>query len=245
MSTCARPNCPNSAQPGKNRGMCEKHYNLDPERGYVDPGPSRERIELLRSRGVTIAMMNQHGLSKFGVRRVQTAERIRKATEAKVFSIPVPESLVRTRAHVDAIGTTRRIQALVALGWTQGQIAAELGTKQTAVSAIALRGKVTAETAIAVKELFERWSMTLGPSSLTRLRAIAKGWAPPLAWDELDDPGEKPNLGSRRRVPFPERYRELRAMSLSDEMIARRMGIDPESLERQLMRHGLYERRSA
>lgn len=83
---CSRPKCPNAAQPGRNRGLCHKHYDLDPQRGYVDPTAARERLALLRSRGVTIAMLGKHGLSKFGVRGIETADRIRRITEIKVSS---------------------------------------------------------------------------------------------------------------------------------------------------------------
>ncbi|TGB37919.1 hypothetical protein [Mycolicibacterium peregrinum] len=246
MKCAASPKCQNAAQPGRNRGLCHKHYDLDPQRGYVDPAAARERIALLRQRGVTLAMLETHGLSRYGVRNVQTAERIRRITAMKVMSVPVPADLIPTCADVDATGTARRIQALVAMGWPQSLIAAELGTAQTAVAAMALRKKVTAERAIAVRELFGRWAMSPGPSQVSRTRARSKGWVTILGWNDIDDPDEKPNLGAEEKVSFPDKYQELRYhVGLPNDQIADEMGIELESLERQLQRYGLFKGRAA
>ena len=243
---CASPKCRNAAQPGRNRGFCHKHYAVDPQRGYVDPTPARERLALLRQRGVTIAMLGKHGLSKFGVRGIETAERIRRITEIKVMSVPIPAEMVPTCADVDATGTARRIQALVAMGWPQSLIAAELGTAQNAVSAMALRQKVTAERAIAVRELFGRWAMTPGPSNVSRTRARSKGWVTILGWNDIDDPDETPNLGTDEKVSFPDKYHELRHhVGLPNEQIAEVMGIELKSLERQLNRYDMSDGRAA
>ncbi|WP_081288730.1 hypothetical protein [Mycolicibacterium conceptionense] len=243
---CASPKCPNKAHPRRNRGFCEKHYLRDPQRGYVDPAAARERLALLRSRGVTIAMLSRHGLSRCGVHSIETAERIRRITEIKVMSVPVPADLIPTCADVDGTGTSRRIQALVAMGWPQSLIAEELGTAQTAVAAMALRQKVTAERAIAVRELFGRWAMTPGPSKVSQARARAKGWVTILGWNDIDDPNETPDLGADEKVSFPDKYQELRYhVGLKDPQIAEAMGIELESLERQLYRYDLFKGRAA
>ncbi|MFV8173753.1 hypothetical protein [Mycolicibacterium peregrinum] len=147
---------------------------------------------------------------------------------------------------MDGTGTSRRIQALVAMGWPQSLIAAELGTAQTAVAAMALREKVTAERAIAVRELFGRWAMTPGPSNVSRQRARAKGWVTILGWNDIDDPNEIPDLGVDAKVSFPDKYKELRYhVGLPNEQIADVMGIELESLERQLHRYDLFKGRVA
>lgn len=235
---CARPSCPNAADPKKNRGYCESHYLSLPVRGYVDSTVARERIELLRSRGVTLRMLAEHGVSRFGVRCIEKKPRIRRLTEQKVLAIPVPAPLV-SGAPVDATGTRRRIQALVAMGWPQSVLAKELGTTQTGVSAWVRRDKVTSETAIAVAELFRRWGMTPGPSQLSRDRARANGWVTGAAWDDIDDPDEKPDLGEHVVLKFPDRVRELRELGYGDVQIAARLGVKVESFERQLDRYKL------
>lgn len=105
---------------------------------------------------------------------------------------------------VDALGTKRRIRALMALGWTGRQIDAELGRKPT-YTANLLCGpdRVNRATAASVAAVYERLSMRLPADepdanrqviARTRGEARRKGWAPPLAWDEIDTDLE-PNYG--------------------------------------------------
>lgn len=239
---CRSPKCPNKARPSKNRGLCEKHYNLAPNKGYVSSLPARNRIKTLRFQGMTMHMLKEHGVSAFGVKCINTKPRILKMTEQKVFAIPMPREALTTCAPVDGVGTSRRLHALMALGYSTAMIGEELGTPQNAVSAMAKREFVTAATRAAVAELFERWCMTPGPSEITRRRARMSGYAPPLAWDDIDDPNAVPDVGEGRKwVPFMERYQELRDMNLTREVIAEKLGIQVESLERTLRRNALKE----
>lgn len=106
------------------------------------------------------------------------------------------------------IGTIRRLQALAAIGWTQTQIAAELGTTRQHVSA-AMRGRVevgrraghthkreeTLRSAALVREAYG--SLRDGPAHRAKAcdwRGRVSGWYPPTAWDEcdIDDPTARP-----------------------------------------------------
>jgi hypothetical protein len=104
---------------------------------------------------------------------------------------------------VDALGTKRRIRALMALGWTGRQIDVELGRKPT-YTANLLCGpdRVNRATAASVAAVYERLSMRLPADApdanrqviaRTRSEARRKGWAPPLAYDNIDDPTEQPS----------------------------------------------------
>jgi hypothetical protein len=236
VSTCARVTCPRKGKPGHNRGYCHVHYDALPVKGYVDSLAARERIALLRSRGMTLRMLTEHGVSRFGVRGIELRPRIRALTEAKVMAIPLPSPLP-TGAPVDATGTRRRIQGLVAMGWRQAQIAEQIGTTQTGVSALTRQRFVTSETAILVRDLFKRWAMTPGPSQLSRDRARAAGWMVPLAWDDIDDPAETPTVGKHTTTTASERIEELYELGVHDVyQIAERLRIQPGSVERQLIR---------
>jgi hypothetical protein len=236
--TCARPTCNRSGRPGKNQGFCAQHYRTVAVRGYVDPAVTVERLLLLRSRGMTLEMIGQAaGLSHFGLRKIPQRTRIRALTEASILAIPIPDGLVETSAYINGLGTSRRIQALSAMGWPQHLMADELGVPQNEVSALMCRGRVTASSAAAIHGLFERWGMRPGPSALARRTARRKGWVTAAAWDDIDDPDETPNVGVQRPVPFIEKYAELKDFGLTDERIAARLGIHVRSLERTLMRH--------
>lgn len=101
------------------------------------------------------------------------------------------------RLYIDATGTARRIRALQALGWRFVDIDKALGRNPTGANAcwshnVISQERVHVDTAAAVAEVYERLCMTLGPSAKTRSLAAGKGWLPPLAWDNIDDPNERP-----------------------------------------------------
>jgi len=111
------------------------------------------------------------------------------------------------------IGTVRRLQALSAIGWTQTQIAAELGTtRQTVCKAMSGRAEIGRRaggdrghrqnerdealrgTAL-VRDLYE--SLRDGPAHRVHgcdWRGRVSGWYPPTAWDEcdIDEPTARP-----------------------------------------------------
>lgn len=101
---------------------------------------------------------------------------------------------------VPAIGTRRRIQALKAIGHSGADIGARLGTTYQAVHKLehSAAPTVFATTAVAVRRVFDEMCMTQPTGyHATRIRnqATRRGYAPPLAWDDIDDPDEQPNLG--------------------------------------------------
>lgn len=127
---------------------------------------------------------------------------------------PCRDSMLRyqKRRHLDmargdryttpSLGYIRRIQALGALGWRQVDIA-EAGSipHKTIVEMSARKpGRVHRSTAAGLDLAYARLSMKRGPSSRTALHAARNGWPPPLAWDDIDDPNERPR-GVRQEEP--------------------------------------------
>jgi hypothetical protein len=113
------------------------------------------------------------------------------------------------------------LRALAAIGYSQADLAAEMGWKGIQVIARSLRaGQVTATTARRIGAAYERLSMTPGPSPLAARRARHAGWAPPLAWDEgtIDNPAAKP-VGIRKQ---------------SGDGVRRRTDIDPSAVVRAM-----------
>lgn len=111
--------------------------------------------------------------------------------------------------RVGVLGTRRRLQALAALGWDWTILARHIGCHEEAVRTIVFRRRyVYAATAERVAEVYEELSMTPRPATTSgernaRARAVGKarryGWAPPLAWDDIDDPTERPKFGESPR----------------------------------------------
>lgn len=241
--TCARLNCPNTAI---HYGLCRKHRGITTH-GYVDEEPVRQRLMELVDAGCSWAELSvTTGKSVHTLYRIRDRRRdqVQARTAEAIFKVPFPVGFSGAGV-VDATGTHRRIRALCALGYSQRYQDSRLSANSRTVSQHLCQTMVTSATARRIAELYDELSGTEGPSRAAREDAKRKGWAPPLAWGDIDDPEDRPDLGDTRRAPFPERYAELREMETNDERIAQRMGITMESLQRQLFRYGIYERRSA
>ena len=119
------------------------------------------------------------------------------ASTANRLLAVTPNQLVH--AFVDATGTIRRLRALVAVGYSQKDLAAHLGMHVGNFSTLIRQGRprVSAKTFSATCILFrELWSHPVNGKPGDRSRAIARsqGWVGPLAWDDIDDPDEVSNI---------------------------------------------------
>lgn len=99
-------------------------------------------------------------------------------------------------ALIDATPTRRRIQALMALGWSQPQIAKAAGSDQNRVSSQLHAERITRGGAAKVAAAYELLSFRLPPTTtrnervgVNLVRALARRnrWLPPLAWDDIDN----------------------------------------------------------
>jgi hypothetical protein len=116
-------------------------------------------------------------------------------TAARVLSV-TPENAARVaRGRVDGLGTRRRIQALVALGWPLPELAHRLDRTPQNLRASLASGRVAASTATAVGELYKQlWDKDptawggVAPRHAREARELARrcGWPAPLAWDDID-----------------------------------------------------------
>lgn len=100
---------------------------------------------------------------------------------------------------VTDIGVQRRAQALAALGWSSTQIAAHAGIHHEYVRNTQNQTQkhyLHQATRDGIVAAFEALHMSTPPPNrwVSRVRsvALAKGWVPPLAWDDIDDPAARP-----------------------------------------------------
>lgn len=131
-----------------------------------------------------------------------------RRAEARYEQERLLDALAGRPRRLHAIGTQRRLQALVALGHTFTRIAEALDMSPSGAHRLATRPRsyVRATTAAKVDALYEAWSMSLPPSNTSTERkaaAYARGiaqkhsWPPPLAWEgiDIDDPNAVPDPG--------------------------------------------------
>ena len=178
---------------------------------FVDAQPARARVQQLQAGGLSLysiaamAGVRPNTLVHLtgGTQGSKPAGRIRPETEAAILGLRVSRRSIPGRAMVDAAGAQRRIQALIALGWTRSQLAQRLGVKDTNLGTMLSRTHVRAATAMAVHGLYDSLWATLPPEDtplqakwarLSREDAAARGWPPLLAWDDgqLDRPDGRP-----------------------------------------------------
>lgn len=107
-----------------------------------------------------------------------------------------------TTLTVPALGTHRRIRALMAIGWRLTDIDREIGRGPRYSGNVLRKPRVYSSTAAAVDAAYERLCMTPGPSDRTRKLAKTFGWVSALAWDDIDhDAAPKADWKPRTDLP--------------------------------------------
>lgn len=181
----------------------------------VDAEPVRVHVRSLMAGGVGWERVARlAGVPKATVRALlygadrsrNPTARMATGTANKLLAVQTDGSVADGR-FIDATGTHRRVQALIAVGWSSSEIMRRIGWDPANITNLLGRGVVRAATARKVQAVFtelwdqpppdrtgfERWT-----ADQARRKAAANGWAPPAAWDDdIDDPKAKPR-GVRR-----------------------------------------------
>jgi hypothetical protein len=171
---------------------------------FVDADPVRNHIAALRAAGIGVERIaSLTGISVSHIRELAdprpgdstASRRVRPCTAARILTIGIDDASRAPHSRVRATGTRRRLQALIAIGWSPQLLAAQLGRRPTSLTRSMTSPSVTARTARDVAELYERLSHLPPPRATSEQRAAAdaaqahaagRGWQPPLAWDDID-----------------------------------------------------------
>jgi len=122
--------------------------------------------------------------------------RIRRDLARRLLTIePIPAHRA-AHCQVDATSTRRRLQALVAIGWSPDTLADRLGrTPADLRRTLACPTTVTERTARHIRDIYDQLWDTQPPratpaqrqaAELARAHAASHGWPPSLAWDDID-----------------------------------------------------------
>ena len=197
--------------------------------------------------------------------------RVRRDLGIRLLSV-TPES-IRTRGNRDGfvlnLGARRRIRAMLAMGHRHVDITEAMTTTEPTIgttSQMVLHQKgewIARRTHDAVLGAYNELSMRTGPSTKTARWAVKLHYAPPLAWDDIDDPNESPNLGEPeatdeeidevavrriiggsppthvRLVDRQEATRQLHAAGMSDDEIGRLIGVTGSAVFYERKRKGV------
>lgn len=212
----------------------------------VDAVPARQHARTLMAAGVSIAVIARHaGLRTGALSNVlyttnghPPASRIR---EQKAMAILAVEASAVVTGRVDATGTRRRIQALMAIGWPQVHIARHIPCHPLYVWSLARQDIVLARTAHRVAGAYDHlWNRDPVAHGVPATRAIyvrhlaeRNGWVPPAAWDDdlIDDPAAEPDrpreMGRNELAAYRrQEIAHLASFGVPDHDIAARLDMD-------------------
>lgn len=180
--------------------------------GRVPAGPVRAHVEALQTAGLgwkrvaELAGVSNSTVSNLlygrprGGRRERAPRVLRRVAEAILAVEPTLESL-RPGALIPNTGFVRRAEALAWVGHSFSRQAARLGVSAANFHSMLNGRQVTVRHHLGMCDLFDEW-WNVAPatgtwhekSSVTRTRnmARARGFAPPLAWNNIDDPQTRP-----------------------------------------------------
>lgn len=244
----------------ENNRRRQRAYGRKP---YVDAEPVRQHVLALRAAGIgrrqlsALSGVSENTISKLltgcPARGMGPSKGVRPDTARKILAIRPRRENVAGKVHIDATGTHRRLQALVAIGWNQTRLAERLGLSRANFGTMMHQAKVTAATASKVRALYdELWDKHPPEStrnertaaSKARNQARANGWAPPAAWDDdaIDHPDARPqgvtNLPTNRRKLLPPVDEIQKLLDSGDTVafIAQRFKARPASIRSALSR---------
>lgn len=253
-TTCKLPGCSNPPVGG--RGLCDKDYAVHRRRliaygtwdsGRVDPTDTIAHLAALRASGMGTRRIEQlTGLHRATLQYVYNAGFLDRYTQEQILSVPIPatpfDASLAPGTQIPIIGSTRRLRALAAIGWTTEVLAKRLGVTRLGVTRATapMQSNITVRRARDIATLFADLETTDGPSKRARSIAELKGWARPLAWDDdtIDDPAAEPMV-VEVDVDLADRIADERAVGYSDAEVAARWGLKLDTLQQRLRRAGI------
>lgn len=185
--------------------------------GLVDAEPVREHLEMLRASGLgwkriaALAGVGDTAVCQLIYGRKAAVADPRHGERLKRVSRRTAEAILAVQPSLELLGRAvlvpsrpyaRRLQALVAIGWSGSQLARMLGSTPTnfrllrEYEADPAGARVTVSTARAVVALYERLALSRPPAATRGQRAAvtrsiayaaARGWPRPMDWAAVDD----------------------------------------------------------
>lgn len=239
--------------------------------GLVDAAPVREHLLFLSEQGMgykrvarvagvstTVVRTIIWGRQDPGPRKGELSKRVRRETAAAILGVQPDVATLAGGALIDARGVRRRLQALVARGWSQSKLADRLGVQVSNFGNLLTQERVSVRTHRAVAALYDELWNVEPPNEKWHDKAAfvrsiryakARQWLPPLAWDDIDSDPEPPVVdapeavvddvavqlacaGERVRLTRAERREAVRVLhgrGLSDSKIGALLGVRPET----------------
>lgn len=224
---------------------------------YIDAEPVRQHVRALQDADLGwMRIARLAGLSTSTVwkllygdasRNLGPSKRVRRSTAEKLFAVQADLSVLGDASTVTAAGTHRRLQALVAIGWTQTDLANRLGMLRSNFGCMMRKERVQVRTAKAVRALYEElwdtppvWTSARQITDARKARefAAARGWVPPMGLDDdtIDDPTATPGdmgtvPGYLRKLPEDDELLWLVRLGETDAALAMRFDASEKTVK--------------
>lgn len=179
------------------RGLCEPHYEVQRQAGVWGKTSTervRAHLSLLRAWGWGDTQIGEAtGLKRSSVWRLRERARGQVQRETERAILAIEPNWCESALPVSALGSYRRIDALRCMGHTQLSIETQVGLKPYTLTDMRYRGnRIAARYAARITRVYDELKHIPGPCQATATYAYQQGCAPPLAWDDIDDPNERP-----------------------------------------------------
>lgn len=223
---CRCEPCTTVAREYEQKRRRDRLYGIGP--GLVDTQPVRDHLAVLSNAG--IGYKRAALLAGVSVTIVQTilyhhpsrpnsgpSKRVKAETAQKLLAVQPSLELIGDGTPVPSRGAARRIQALVARGWSQAKLADRVGVTDQIMAPLLAGRPANAATVRAIHDVYEQLWDQAPPTdthrdrlaaSRARNRAARMGWAPPAAWDDIDH-DDAPQTGIDIRLTMEERLDDL------------------------------------
>lgn len=216
---------------------------------FTPAAPVRQHVMELQQAGIPVdAIADAAGVTRqtlariiYGIPAGNPTQKIRKESAEAILRVRRDDCQLGEGTRLDGTGTRRRIQALVAAGWSFVVLAKEMGFNDRALASLARADRVTVATARKIKDGYKRLNV-LTPEqygvrpharSLARRVAAREGWVTAAAWDNIDDPNCTPDSDlsetadnqTARAAYRREEVKRLHEHRTGDFEIAQRLGM--------------------
>ena len=179
----------------------EIQYQMDRHRGirrFRSTEKAKEHIQWLQAQGFTCtAIATAAGVDRGTVLNIVSGKNRMTTlkTEKKIMAV-TPEDIYAggtRKSYVPDVGAVRRVQALITMGWRYRDLNKLCGLRTEKIGQGT--GLMFREHHEKIVKLYEELWNKQGPATKGNItKALNKGWAKPMAWDDdtIDDPAAKP-----------------------------------------------------
>jgi hypothetical protein len=225
----------------------------------LDAAPIRQHLLALHAAGITIYRVaaltgltyksvrsfTQHDYGNAAPRRY----RVTREVAAKILAINTED---HTPGLINPIGSQRRFQALVAIGWPTLHIAPRAGIHPSNRTTIFNAPTMRASTAQRIAETYDemrhqrpaRHGISATSIKRAKKQAADRRWPPPKYWDEvgaIDDEHFEPLYGvTRRELIAQDANWIMRTAGLTKAAAAERLGVDKSYVDHAFRDHPEY-----